>query len=501
MSDYITFQDVFSQSQRMLGYCYHKSLPVMMLAVWSLLSSTGQAQTRLGFAEERLIRQTYLKLTALNEAARRREAGRLGTRPQPGALGFQLDDFRTGPVTEIANQLVADLASLPVGEIVRVVASTIKETTDSDETAAYGARWVPGGYSTSVDPQTVTVAEALQLMGAEYADVGKYTSYRVTVSLDGKERTYRAMVVYHTPAQSSAELRAEFWDAIVGMGGVLTDVMNEKRPPAGSRRNPDPGQLESHGGDKPSGEDKVAPPQGLDVAVAASYCDGVYPICCPPEASGLDQCCWDGGYPWGNPGWMPQCLARTGGPGGGGGGGGGDAPPGDPSQNCAFAFSTGMPVNLASEGNQGHAAGYIPICNWVGPAYVCQFVWAQAGQHSASTNLHGECVVDTKCNKRCNVVIDSHEVSDFGLTSFFFHVTKEKSTDQNDATGHKSASLSCAGGYGYAVDSCLFPFCSISLSVNASISPGGVGIAGGATVQSSAMWSVGHGMTHTCHAQ
>ncbi len=43
-----------------------------------------------------------------------------------------------------------------------------------------------------------TVAEMLAGAGKRFADITEYTSYEVTVHLNGKQRTYRALALYHT---------------------------------------------------------------------------------------------------------------------------------------------------------------------------------------------------------------------------------------------------------------------------------------------------------------
>ena len=59
--------------------------------------------------------------------------------------------------------------------------------------------------------------------------------YDVTVSFKGKTRAYRALAVFHNPFGSVENLEPSFWDSVVGMGGALTDVWNEKRPPVGQK--------------------------------------------------------------------------------------------------------------------------------------------------------------------------------------------------------------------------------------------------------------------------
>src|SRR6185369_1905028 len=53
------------------------------------------------------------------------------------------------------------------------------------------------------------------------------TSYQVTVKLDGKSRTYRALAMFHQPLLSGDQRAPEFWDGVVN---GLNRVWEEKRP-------------------------------------------------------------------------------------------------------------------------------------------------------------------------------------------------------------------------------------------------------------------------------
>jgi len=83
------------------------------------------------------------------------------------------------------------------------------------------------------DWDRTTVRDVLRLMGAHTHDIDKYTSYEVTISLEGQQRTYRAMVLYHNGFQSASEPRVEFADNIVGQT-VLAQAYYESRPPVRS---------------------------------------------------------------------------------------------------------------------------------------------------------------------------------------------------------------------------------------------------------------------------
>jgi hypothetical protein len=60
-----------------------------------------------------------------------------------------------------------------------------------------------------------------------------YASYEVTVFLQGRSRTYRALALFHG-GDANRPMNISFWDTVVGMGGVLSDVWNEMRPAVGS---------------------------------------------------------------------------------------------------------------------------------------------------------------------------------------------------------------------------------------------------------------------------
>jgi hypothetical protein len=79
----------------------------------------------------------------------------------------------------------------------------VKETADGDEMVGYDARWSTAQYSNMSDPKVATVSDMLRLMGPDYTDVGKYTAYSVTVTLEGRSRNYRALLLFHTPYGSS----------------------------------------------------------------------------------------------------------------------------------------------------------------------------------------------------------------------------------------------------------------------------------------------------------
>jgi len=80
-----------------------------------------------------------------------------------------------------------------------------------------------------------TIAEILKVSPSKSYDVGEFAIYDVKVSFLGKSRKYRALALFHNLYGSTQNPAPFFWDNVVGLGGVLTDVLNEKRPLLGQK--------------------------------------------------------------------------------------------------------------------------------------------------------------------------------------------------------------------------------------------------------------------------
>jgi hypothetical protein len=185
------------------------------------------AQERTSAAAEKIVRETYRKLEIYNAAAqvfeneRTRKPFRSDT-----SLKFELGDFRSGNIQEIQNQPYAELVTLPSGDVVSLVRGGHSQDGGPQE-ATFGAAWERGQYASVFDP-VWTVADVFHFEAARYYDIRTYLGYRVTVWLDGKARTYRAVALFHEAPGAAPE----FWDAVVnGVGSVW----EEKRPPYQSK--------------------------------------------------------------------------------------------------------------------------------------------------------------------------------------------------------------------------------------------------------------------------
>src|SRR5689334_10454146 len=134
---------------------------------------------------EKLIRDTYAKLEAYNAAAQvlDNEFTRKPFRVD-GSLRFELSAFRSGKVNEILGLPYARLITLPTGEIVSLTRGSHSLDGGAEE-ATFAAVWDRGQYASVFDPQW-TIADAFHFEPEKYYDIVSYTSYEVTVRLEGR---------------------------------------------------------------------------------------------------------------------------------------------------------------------------------------------------------------------------------------------------------------------------------------------------------------------------
>jgi hypothetical protein len=186
--------------------------------IWALPAAT---QARSAATQEKLVRETYRKLELYNAAAQvfLKEQSNRRFRSE-ARLSFELSDFRSGNVPEISGRRYAEFVTLPTGEIVSLTHGSHSED-DGAEEVTFAAGWARGHYASVFDPQW-TISDVLNFEPQRYYNIGSYTSYQVTVRLEGKSRTYRALALFHTEMEAP-----EFWDAVVN---GLNRVWLEKRP-------------------------------------------------------------------------------------------------------------------------------------------------------------------------------------------------------------------------------------------------------------------------------
>ena len=172
---------------------------------------------------EKVVRETYRKLENYNAAAQifQNEHTKKSLRPDAN-LSFELSDFGSGDVRDILYKPYAELVTLPTGDIISLTRGG-HSLDGGPQEATYAAAWEPGQYASVFDPAW-TIADVFHFEAARYYDVKTYVGYQVTVKLEGRSRTYRALALFR---DSTAHDKPEFWDAIViGVG----DVSKDKRP-------------------------------------------------------------------------------------------------------------------------------------------------------------------------------------------------------------------------------------------------------------------------------
>lgn len=206
------------------------NLALTSLFLALLFTGSARAQKQPGTEQERVVRDTYRKLETYNAAAQIFQ-NEMARKPIRAAVSFELTAFRSGNVAEIINQRYADLVTLPAGDVVSLTRGG-HSLDGGPQEASFAAQWEHGHYAAVFDP-VWTLTDVFHFEAARYYDIRTYVAYQVTVKLDGRSRTYKALALFHEPREPGEVGAPEFWDTIVnGMGSVW----EEKRPPYKDKR-------------------------------------------------------------------------------------------------------------------------------------------------------------------------------------------------------------------------------------------------------------------------
>src|ERR1043165_3747314 len=194
---------------------------VLTTALLSMLTVVAALAQNRSSQQEKIVRETYRKLEIYNAAAQvfQNDFTRKPLRSDAN-LKFVLGEFRVGNVQEILFTPYRDLVTLPTGNIVSLTRGS-HSINGGPQEATFDAAWEPGQYAAVFDPGW-TVADVFHFEAARYYNVKTYASYQVTVTLEGKSRSYRAMALFRDGSEAP-----EFWDTIVNGVG---NVWEEKRP-------------------------------------------------------------------------------------------------------------------------------------------------------------------------------------------------------------------------------------------------------------------------------
>lgn len=405
-------------------------------------------------AEEKIVRWAYKKMNILDAVERiskaKKQGQLVGRALGLKTLRFTLSNFHAGPIQEIQNAVYRDLVTPPTGQIIQV--SAINSTRDNGEPKiSIKTAWQAGQYASGFDPKW-TIGDVLQLEAARFHDVNRYASYEVTVSLEERARTYRALVLFHDSYQAGGVSNPEFLDSVTGMGGIITQIFKDTRQPLGLRRSSTQDSALSQGTVQTSST----------VALNATYADQ-FDFMCGPDTCSRDGCIeWyvtpiDPSYTY--------CMTWDSFGGGDGGGTGG-------SSGCTASAST---------------SNYPQFYN-IDSAYHL------SGNHEARTSFQSSCSVDTSCTQTCDVVVADSGYGDSGtLDEILYYHAGASSVSRRSGTGSKSSSVSCETAVGYSFKRCIID-CGVSVTVGVS----GQGTSASVTVTGGDLWNVGHIQGRTC---
>ncbi len=193
-------------------------------------------------AEEKLVRDVYARLMRYQSAAVDELAAKNKKQAKPDDyFTFELRAIHSGPIQEIYAKPMAAIVTPRRGNVLTITPNHVGKSNDVQH-AYYVAEWASAdSQKQSIDElpelpredprrqiDNRTVAEMLAGDAKRFADVTEYASYQVTARLKGKQRTYRALVVYRVKANgnSSYETEAARINNLAGVE-ILDNVTSE----------------------------------------------------------------------------------------------------------------------------------------------------------------------------------------------------------------------------------------------------------------------------------
>src|SRR6266436_538531 len=183
-------------------------------------SRPAQSQPAGISAEEKLVRDVYARLMRYQSAAIDEVAATNKKAAKPvDYLTFELRAIHSGPIQDIYAKSLNQMVTPRAGDLLTITPNHLSRGSDSPH-AAYLAEWLSiesknesadqtGKISIDDPIEPRTIAEMFARGEQRFVDVVNYTSYEVTVRLDGKNRTYRALVLYHVGARDHGSYQTE----------------------------------------------------------------------------------------------------------------------------------------------------------------------------------------------------------------------------------------------------------------------------------------------------
>lgn len=464
---------------------YSRLAVVCLLGLGLVASANGQKSSV--NRDKKLITSAYEKLALYNTAAKVLKADRRITAPEDSPdMTFAFRDFRSGLIQEILPTLNKDLVTQPSGEIISVNHGTHRENGGAEQ-AYYSAQWVTGQYASGNDRQW-TLADLLQLEPAKYYDVGTYTSYEVTVTFQGKSRTYRALALFHDLYKPKDSVRPEFWDNIVGMGGTLTRVSEEKLSPyrrtgaASSSQLSESNQIRK---DKSVKSDRST----LPVAAPKTASSESLPLSGNGEINSqiLDRQDSTRNVQYvrssfSNNQFSPFIL--------------GFKPAARSRARANLAMDDEATTTDGVSPGEESSESVTPDANGSPFWYASDRTNHASGVHAGWANFSKSCTPTAGGNQHCSVGVSADNADSGTVTNYFYyHVGAVDQKDENhDAP--RGQSVTCAAAAGVAFQYCLNSSCTVPTSLSLSI----LGNGASATMTSpGSFWRAAHAEAQTCN--
>lgn len=168
--------------------------------------------------KKELIRRSYIAVSLYSRASAHRPT-------------FEVSDFRTIPRVDFGRYEWFDLVTPPGGQVIQVTRHTTRSSTGTPIRRHYSPEWVraPQEYAESTEGKRFADARIDEILAAAARDmpellgVTSVTTYRVTVTLDGETRSYRAAFLWK---ETGTGLTYQAYDQVTGrVGEALTETV------------------------------------------------------------------------------------------------------------------------------------------------------------------------------------------------------------------------------------------------------------------------------------
>jgi hypothetical protein len=190
---------------------------VIFLFCLTLTISSNAAQKVMSH-EESVVRKTYAKLSfaaqlgsihrSLSKQIKNANPSSMDTDLSRSELRFELKNFATGKLTDIANRSYANLVTKPTGgEALDISTGTFKYTSDdvnSTLEADAKAHWTQA-QDLSQQNWDVPVSQAIAAID-DRASYDRYAAYTATVYFEGRSKTYSALFLFGRDKSTDREI-------------------------------------------------------------------------------------------------------------------------------------------------------------------------------------------------------------------------------------------------------------------------------------------------------